>query len=58
MVTYKGASNNSPRPKDTMSDSSPYNDFDSYGLSIQSLQTLARIRYQRRGTLNVKEEKA
>lgn len=32
MVTYKGASNNSPKPKDTMSDSSPYNDFDPYGL--------------------------
>ena len=27
MVTYKDASNNSPRPKDTMSDSSPCSDF-------------------------------
>ena len=32
MVTYRDASNNSPRPKDTMSDSSPGSDFDAYGL--------------------------
>ena len=34
MVTYRDASNNSPRPKDTMSDSSPRNDFDPYELTI------------------------
>lgn len=32
MVTSKGASNNSPRPKDTMSDSSHCSDFDPYVL--------------------------
>ena len=32
MVTYRDASNNSPRPKDTVSDSSPCSDFDPYGL--------------------------
>lgn len=58
MVTYKNASNNSPRPKDTMSDSSPYNDFDPYRLISQGLQALARIGYQKKGTFNVKEEKA
>ena len=58
MVTYKDASNNSPRPKDTVSDSSPCSDFDPYGLISQRLQALARIGYQKRGTLNVKEEKA
>lgn len=33
MVTYKDMSNNNPRPKDTMSDSSPHSDFDPYGLN-------------------------
>lgn len=31
MVTCKDKSNNNPRPNGTMSDSSPYNEFDSYG---------------------------
>lgn len=30
-MTYKDMSNNNPRLKDTMSDSSPRNDFDPYG---------------------------
>ena len=34
MVTYKDMSNNTPRPKDTISDSSSRSDFDPYGLSI------------------------
>lgn len=34
MVTCKDTSNNNPRPKGTMSDSSPYNKFDLYGLTI------------------------
>lgn len=34
MVSCKGTSNNNPRPKDTMSDNSPYNEFDPYRLSI------------------------
>lgn len=34
MVTCKNMSNKYPRPKDTMSDSSPRNDFDPYGLTI------------------------
>lgn len=34
MVTSKDMYNNSPRPKDTMSDSSSRNDFDPYGINI------------------------
>ena len=34
MVTCKDKSNNNPRPKGSMSDSSPRNDFDPYGLTI------------------------
>lgn len=33
MVNSKGMSNNSPKPKDDMSDSSPYNEFDFYGFT-------------------------
>lgn len=58
MATSKDMYNNSPRPKDTMSDSSFRNDFDPYGLNIQNLLSPTRVGYQRRGILNVKEEKA
>lgn len=33
MVNSKGMSNNSPKPKDNMSDSSPYDEFDFYGFT-------------------------
>ena len=37
MATSKDMYNNSPRPKDTMSDSSSCNDFDPYGFNFQAL---------------------
>lgn len=36
MVNSKGMSNNSPKPKDNMSDSSPYDEFDLYNYTVQA----------------------
>ena len=57
MKDSKDRLNDSPKPKDNVSDSSSYDEFDLYGLNTQVLLLILSNGYQKKGSLDVKEEK-